>query len=310
MDPDNNTWTATVDYGDGIEPLTLTGKNFDLVHTYPDNGVYSITVTVIDNYGGVGTDTVQVVVSNVAPAAGPITVPIGPQPINTMISVSSPFTDPGTLDTHTAVWGLGDGSISAGAVTEIDGSGTVTGGLTYNMAGIFTPKVTVTDKDGGIGTAIVAGYVVVYDPSGGFVTGGGWINSPEGALIADPMLTGRANFGFVSKYQKGAIKPIGNTEFQFQAGNLNFHSSSYDWLVIAGQKAIYKGIGQINGGTEQYKFMLSAIDNGASGDTFRIKITDMSDNPVYDNQVAGSKADDADPSTVIKGGNIVVHKGK
>ena len=41
---------------------------------------------------------------------------------------------------------------------------------------------------------------VVYDPSAGFVTGGGWIDSPEGAYIPDPSLTGKANFGFVSKY--------------------------------------------------------------------------------------------------------------
>jgi hypothetical protein len=28
--------------------------------------------------------------------------------------------------------------------------------------------------------------------------------------------------------------PEGNTEFQFHAGNLNFHSSSYQWLVGSG----------------------------------------------------------------------------
>ncbi len=28
--------------------------------------------------------------------------------------------------------------------------------------------------------------VVIYDPDGGFVTGGGWINSPAGAYSADP----------------------------------------------------------------------------------------------------------------------------
>ena len=61
----------------------------------------------------------------------------------------------------------------------------------------------MTDDDGGSGLAQFQ-RMVVYDPAGGFVTGGGWINSPAGAYRADPALTGRANFGFVSKYKKGA----------------------------------------------------------------------------------------------------------
>ncbi|MBK7245505.1 MAG: hypothetical protein IPH98_16970 [Saprospiraceae bacterium] len=65
----------------------------------------------------------------------------------------------------------------------------------------------------------------VYDPTGGFITGGGWINSPEGAYPAIPTLTGKANFGFVAKYKKGNNQVDGNTEFQFKAGNLNFKST-------------------------------------------------------------------------------------
>jgi hypothetical protein len=138
-------------------------------------------------------------------------------------------------------------------------------------------------------------------------TGGGWINSPAGAYVANPTLAGKATLGFVSKYQKGATAPTGNTEFQFHAGDLNFKSTSYDWLVVAGTKAQYKGTGTINGaGT--YGFMLSAIDGGTKGsDMFRIKIVDKTTgNVVYDNQMGAS--DTADPATVIEGGSIVVHK--
>jgi hypothetical protein len=151
---------------------------------------------------------------------------------------------------------------------------------------------------------VYIGYVVVYDPNGGFVTGGGWINSPLGAYRADPTLAGKATFGFVSKYQKGATVPTGNTEFQFHAGNLNFKSTSYDWLVVAGTKAQYKGTGTING-AGNYKFMLTAIDGSKGPDMFRIRIWD--DNGlVYDNQMGAS--DTADPTTAIVGGSIVVHK--
>ena len=126
-------------------------------------------------------------------------------------------------------------------------------------------------------------------------------------------LTGKANFGFVAKYKKGANVPTGNTEFQFKAGDLNFHSETYQWLVVAGAKAKYKGSGTING-EGNYKFMLTAIDgqiNGGGGaDKFRIKIwweeADGTAHMVYDNQMGDSE--DSNPTTVIEGGSIVIHK--
>ena len=124
-------------------------------------------------------------------------------------------------------------------------------------------------------------------------------------------MTGKANFGFVSKYQKGATVPTGETEFQFKVANLNFHSTSYDWLVISGAKAQYKGLGTING-TGNYGFMLTAIDgqiNGGGGtDKFRIKIWDKNngDAVVYDNMLGAADSDN--PTTVLGGGSIVIHK--
>jgi hypothetical protein len=156
-------------------------------------------------------------------------------------------------------------------------------------------------------------FVVVYDPEGGFVTGGGRIMSPVGAC---PLFcgdaTGKANFGFVSKYKQGASEPTGQTEFQFKAGNLNFHSSSYEWLVIAGANAKYKGLGTINGGGE-YGFMLTATDAeltpSTDVDLFRIKIWDRaSGDVVYDNQMGAG--DDTYAGTAIGGGNVKVHKAR
>jgi len=150
--------------------------------------------------------------------------------------------------------------------------------------------------------------IVVYDPSAGFVTGGGWINSPVGAFPANPSLVGKANVGFVSKYKKGATIPTGETEFQFKVANLNFHSTSYNWLVISGAKAQYKGSGTING-TGDYGFLLSAVDGQVSGgggkDKFRIKITDKSTGSiVYDNQLGADEA--ATATTVLEGGSIAI----
>jgi hypothetical protein len=112
-------------------------------------------------------------------------------------------------------------------------------------------------------------------------------------------LSGKANFGFVSKYKKGATVPTGQTEFVFQAGDLNFHSSSYDWLVVNqnGSNAQFKGVGTINGSGD-YKFMLWAGDGDS--DTFRIKIwweDGETENVVYDNGF----------DQEIEGGSIVIH---
>jgi len=320
-DPDADTWTATVDYGDGSgeQPLGLDGKSFSLNHVYADNGVYTVLVTVDDGQGGVGTDTATVTVLNVAPTVGPINAPGNPVQVGTEILASAAFADPGILDTHTALWDWGDGSSSAGTVAETGGSGSAEGRHTYGVPGMYTVHVTVTDKDGASGMTEFQ-YVVVYDPEGGFVTGGGWIDSPLGAYVPDRSLTGRANFGFVCKYEKGASVPTGATEFQFRAefqfklktGGLNFRSKSYDWLVIAGARALYKGVGTIDG-MGNYGFMLSAIDAALTPSTdvdlFRIKIWDKTTNTlIYDTQLGA--ADNADPSTPIGGGSIVIHKAK
>ena len=80
--------------------------------------------------------------------------------------------------------------------------------------------------------------------------------------------------------------------------------------MIAGSKAKYKGVGEINE-TGKYGFMLSAIDGdlngGSESDKFRIKIWDKDNNDevVYDNQL--NDPDDADATFVLGGGSIVIH---
>ena len=61
-----------------------------------------------------------------------------------------------------------------------------------------------------------------------------------------------------------------------------------------------------------YGFLLTAIDGNVSGgggtDKFRIKIWDKNNNNavVYDNQM--DAPDTATPTTVLGGGNIVIHR--
>ncbi|HAG08943.1 MAG TPA: hypothetical protein DCK87_05190 [Desulfotomaculum sp.] len=294
------------DFGDGtVEP----GYYQFGAHAYSLPGTYIVRLTVYDDVENQSYDETTVTVTdivNTPPDVGEVTVTPNPAPVNTSVSTYVYFTDPDNSDTHTATWDWGDGTNSPGTVNETICK--VTGDHQYTAPGVYTVRVAVSDSGSGTGEALYH-YVVIYDPEGGFVTGGGWINSPAGAYTANPTLTGKAIFGFVSKYQKGANIPTGQTEFQFKVADLNFHSTSYNWLVISGVKAQYKGTGTING-TGEYGFMLSAIDGdlrGSEPDKFRIKIWDKAkDIVVYDNQMGTDE--NAEPSTVIGGGSIVIHK--
>ncbi|MFC1865001.1 PKD domain-containing protein, partial [Chloroflexota bacterium] len=277
--------------------------------SFGDDGSYQVNVRVTDGDGGVTIGSTTVTVNNVAPTVGVITAPVDPAEVNTEINVSADFTDPGILDTHTAVWDWGDETTTAGTVSETNGSGIATGTHTYIGAGVYTVTLTITDKDGASGESVYQ-FIVIYDPDSGFVTGGGWIDSPEGAYTPDTSITGKATFGFISRYHRGADIPVGETEFQFHVVNLKFHSESYQWLVVANAKAMYKGTGTING-VGNYGFMISAIDEkltpSTDVDLFRIKIWDKDNGNivVYDNQLDAEE--DADPTTQLRSGNIVIH---
>jgi len=304
----------TVDWGDGSLPeevsLPAGTTEFSLDHTYADDNptgtasdTYDIEVSIEDDDGGKGTGSSSVVVYNLAPTLS-ITDPASGAlyAVNTTVSLSGSITDAGSSDTFTCsiVWDDGsaasNGSISAGVCTASH---------QFTAPGVYTVQMTVADDDTGSDTEPVM--LVVYDPSAGFVTGGGWINSPAGAYRENPTLTGKATFGFVSKYTKGQTVPTGNTAFNFDVAGLSFASQSYEWLVVNqnGSNAQFKGSGTINGlldpNGNAYKFMLWASDS--SPDTFHIHIwweDAAGQHDVYDNGI----------DQTIGAGNIVVHTGK
>lgn len=307
----------TVNWGDGSAASTTSlpagSKSFSLTHTYADDNptgtstdTNDISLSLKDDDNGIGTGSASVVVNNLAPNLVISTPANGTlYTINTSVSLSGAYSDSGTVDTHSCSVSWGDGTITAGALS----AGICTASHSYSDAGVYNIQMTVADDD--TGSAVEPVMVVVYDPSAGFVTGGGWINSPAGAYKPNEDLSGKATFGFVSRYQKGASVPTGNTAFQFQVGGFEFYSTNYEWLVVnqAATNAQFKGSGLINGAVDpngkSYKFMLWAVDGVTSGgpDTFRIRIwweDEVGEHDVYDNSVAQA----------IGGGSIVVHTSK
>ena len=65
VDPGSDTWTATVDYGDGTGqlPLALSAHGFQLLHAYVTDGVHLLTVTVTDDDGYSGHAVTRVTVT-------------------------------------------------------------------------------------------------------------------------------------------------------------------------------------------------------------------------------------------------------
>jgi titin len=331
--PDSATLSNGQKNADGSWTITTANPSIDLngmTITPQDNGQLSLAVTATATETANGTSnaiaaTIAVTVNNVAPHNVVSDAAIGEYvfAVGATRTFAGTFADVGTLDTHTAVWTfrhvLGTTLVMetrAGTVTQGAGSGTVSDTFVFDNddtnqdgPGVYTVTLTITDDDGGATTSESQTFVV-YDPSEGFVTGGGWIDSPEGAYVPDTTLTGKANFGFVSKYKKGQTTPSGNTTFEFKVADLKFKSTSYEWLVVAGARAHYKGEGTIND-AGNYGFLLTVIDgqvNGGGGtDKFRMKIWDKdnADAIVYDNGLGAD--DDSEPPTAIGGGSIIIH---
>ncbi len=322
----------TIIQGGVVQPLlgTIVGlKNDDnITATFVSNtdgltpGSFAITPVLTDpnsrlsNYAVYVTNGVLTVTLNAPPVIlEPLDAPIDPMQLGSSSMLKVTFTDidvPESQDyTITVDWGNG----TAPVTRVVTNPGTESFTYVYPTVGVYRVTVTVSDKITGNTDSAIHEYIVIYDPNGGFVTGGGWIWSPAGAYAANLALSGKANFGFVSKYQKGKTVPTGNTEFQFQTGNLNFKSTEYEWLVISGiNKAQFRGTGTINGSGE-YDFILTAIDGDGGGekkpDAFRIRIVDRSvGGVIYDNKM--NSPETGEDATVLGdagkgGGSITIH---
>jgi len=111
------------------------------VHTYLEDGEYTVDLTVTDDDGAIDTTNKKVVVMNVAP-----TVDAGPDQtvkIDSLVDFLGSFTDPGVLDTHTIEWEFGDSTGDSGSLTTTH---------TYTASGTYTVTLTVEDDDGGVGS--------------------------------------------------------------------------------------------------------------------------------------------------------------
>ena len=142
--------------------------------------------------------------------------------------------------------------------------------------------------------------VVIYDPNGGFTYGGGYFQSPAGALKSDLTATGKASYGYSVNYFKGATYPKGETQFEFKVGDFEYNALNYEYMSVAGYKAVIRGSGKIIGGQSGIYFNMYVIDGALDGtgiDKVRMKVFNKNTGEVYYDNESGSDADD--PKTPV-----------
>ena len=157
-------------FGDGV---SSTSQN--PTHIYNSPGTYTATLTVTDDDGATGSDSVVIIVTesaNQPPVAGASANPeSGTAPLDVAFTGTGTDSD-GTIVSYT--WTFGDGASStAQNPTHI-----------YNSPGTYTATLTVTDDDGATGSDSV---VIIVTES----TVGEWV-SPVGAIASSSLNKNRA----------------------------------------------------------------------------------------------------------------------
>ena len=208
---------------------------------------------------------------------------------------------------------VSDGWVSMEGVAgdQLIDTGTAT--ASFDTAGVYSIFVRAQDDIGNWSAPSLAGILAVYDPSDGFVTGGGQI-VPGGKTSYDddylPNIDGEspAVFGFNVKYKKGtSTVPSGHILFQYHRGDLKLQSSDFDWLVITNSVwAKFKGTATIDGYEGLFPFRVDARDSdklgGSQDDRFIIRIWEPGSDPDHDDPIYKASGDVQ--------GQIVIHDKK
>ncbi|MFN8232412.1 MAG: PKD domain-containing protein [Actinomycetota bacterium] len=211
-DPDGDAFTYLWNFGDGTPTSTVSAPS----HTFPANGPYTVTLTLTDAWGNVGSTTREVSFT-APPTNGAPTAVIG-SPACTARSCtfsSSSSTDPDG-DAFTYLWAFGDGSTSTVAnptkTYAADGTYTVTLTLTdtWGASNSVTRDVTIAEPATNVAPTPVINPVVCvvrtctiygvssYDPAGdgftylwtfGFGTTTSTVSSPSVTFPADGTYT-------------------------------------------------------------------------------------------------------------------------
>src|SRR6185369_9999500 len=168
-------YTAVIHWGDGQDSAGTVNADFSVTgsHTYAEEGVYSISVTITDDSVGTtslttATATVSEGVISFTPGTDFSVVEGNDSGTQTVAHFSDTGVEPYTA--YTAVIHWGDGQDSAGTVNA---DFSVTGSHTYAEEGVYSISVTITDDSVGTtslttATATVSEGVISFTPGTDF----------------------------------------------------------------------------------------------------------------------------------------------
>jgi hypothetical protein len=198
--------------------------------------------------------------------------------------------------------------------TNVDGVGVATIEIPTMINGLFeggylikvslTPDENYYHQAGDSDLAILT----IYEPSGDFVTGGGWIIDSDG---------NKANFGFNVKYKKSGL-PKGQAIFVYREGDWEYIFKSTAWIGMAiihednhsyfEAKCVVQQYnsktGELVASEGNFRMRIDVYDHtqNGKGDVFQIRVYDKIGLIYY---MAGF-----DPYGILGGGNIVIHVDK
>lgn len=265
-----------------------------------DDATLPVGAEIRDKDGGSNSYTASVTVVNVPPSLGPLALPPDPVPVGNVVTIWAPFTDPGAADTHTGFVRWNPGASLDPASPGVDQTAHTLTAAAALAPDVYQPALLVRDDGGGEDSRLATSVVVVYDPDGGFLTGGGWFNSPAGA--------GKGHFTVNAEYH-GPGRPEGDVSFELPSAGLEFASTALRWLVVTPGLARVEGEGTV-GGVAGYGIRLTAADGAAPGgkaDRVRVRIWNLvTGTPVYDSQPG--EPPESVATAPLGGGNVTIHR--
>ncbi len=211
-------------------------------YQYSDNGTYTVTLNVTDEYGATNETSQQIVVSNVGPIANFSYLPLFPTDLQIITFTDNSIDSDGYIISWS--WDFGDGESSA----EQNPS------HTFQSSGTYTVTLTVKDDSAEVGTDTIK-ITVSEGPSN---------QSPTCSLSATPT---SGDAPFTVTFSMNANDEDGSISFwELDVDNDGSAEYSDSGFPPSGKQHIYQ-----NSGT--YTAKLTVIDNGSATNYDTITIT-------------------------------------
>lgn len=260
----DDTHTCVWSFGDGSSETSVGGV--EVFHTYPEDGTYSLSVTCIDDDGGIGADSVAVDVSNVAPTVASLSGSAEGSEGGVFIYACE-ATDPGADDTVSIAWDFGDESTGTGSpVSHV-----------FTDDAEFVVTCVATDTDGASTSAELTTMVVNLDPE---ISGTPEDLVAEGSVysftpsVSDP--------GTDDTHSWSGVSPEGAV--------IDSETGSVDWTPI------WSDVGT-------HSFTLEAIDDDGGVDSLtwsvEVSMTDVDEDGLSDTWEEEFELDPTDPADAM-----------